>query len=174
MVISNEENYVKNKSHVIEVGTEKLENIFEEDSVATSNIVTSSDCTPLCYLKSNENNCILSASGNEIFLNESAIHFECNNFKGLGSVEIESAELLPPIEGPIPNKLLSNFNEFNIRTDSIGPTDSLHRKQLPTYLSLSNEFLNDEPPKYELVTGKQLKTQLHAAPIFSKIYIWFC
>ncbi|XP_012559283.2 uncharacterized protein LOC105845740 isoform X1 [Hydra vulgaris] len=164
MVISKEENYVENKSHVIEVGTEKLGNIFQEVSVATSNIVTSSDCPPLCYLKSSENNCVLNSSGNGILLNETAIHFECNNLKGLGSVEIEAAELLPPIEGPISNKLLSNFNELNIRVDSFGPTDSLRRKQLPTYLSLSKEFLNDEPPKYELVTGKQLKTQLKFTP----------
>ncbi|XP_065663130.1 uncharacterized protein LOC136085718 isoform X2 [Hydra vulgaris] len=33
-------------------------------------------------------------------------------------------------------------------------------EHLPTYLSLSKEFLHDEPPRYEIVTGKPLKTQL--------------
>ncbi|XP_012561225.1 uncharacterized protein LOC105846742 isoform X2 [Hydra vulgaris] len=49
----------------------------------------------------------------------------------------------------INSKLLAELHINNARIE-----------QLPTYLSLSKEFLHDEPPKYEIVTGKPLKTQL--------------
>ena len=107
---------------------------------------------------------------NENNINESCEDFGCDNkafskeVKDESSTEIEEAELQEPLEDLSPV-----YEELATKVVSLKPTESVLRKQLPTYLSLSNEFLSDEPPRYELVTGKKLKSELVSSSFAIKL-----
>ncbi|XP_012559845.1 uncharacterized protein LOC105846040 isoform X1 [Hydra vulgaris] len=104
---------------------------------------------------------------NEIHMNTFGINFDCDNLPLSKEVNATSCfvktnddEQKPTAEDHLPS-----YEKLVTLTELKSSTEKLRRKQLPTYLSLSREFLYDEPPKYELVTGKQLNSQLDLAPV---------
>ncbi|XP_065663145.1 uncharacterized protein LOC105846040 isoform X2 [Hydra vulgaris] len=104
---------------------------------------------------------------NEIHINTFAINFDCDNLPL--SKEVNATSCLVKTnddeQKPTAEDCLPPYEKLVTLTELISSTEKLRRKQLPTYLSLSKEFLCDEPPKYELVTGKQLNSQLDFTPV---------
>ncbi|XP_065682575.1 uncharacterized protein LOC105850279 isoform X1 [Hydra vulgaris] len=128
--------------------------------------IPSSTCCP----ENSGNTLIQDCSCNEILINKPCFP----NFNNLAFSEEVNANLDPvkteltEIKKSEEVQTLSNskptYVELVTNVDYLSTSESYCRKQLPTYLSLSSEFLFDEPPRYELVTGKQLKSQLEFLP----------
>ncbi|XP_065663135.1 uncharacterized protein LOC105850279 isoform X3 [Hydra vulgaris] len=107
----------------------------------------------------------------ENFINKPCLHNRFNNLAFSEEVNAKSdfvktelTEIEKSEEVLTPPNLKPTYVELVTKVNYLSPSESLRRKQLPTYLSLSSEFLFDEPPRYELVTGKQLKSQLEFLP----------
>jgi len=59
---------------------------------------------------------------------------------------------------------LDNASFEFLRENSTSSTVSSQSAKPPTYRSLGEFYLNDEPPKYEAITGKKLADELEETP----------